>query len=349
MKNQPKKLSNLLLIISGEIVSASIMEQLPEKLKKLEAFVGNTPTIRLFCNVDGKSVDILAKYEAWNFSGSIKDRMAFQILKAAYLVGSINPSDTIVEATSGNTGIAFAAMGAYLGHPVQIYMPSWLSKERKRLLRFYGAKLFEITAKQGGFQRCIELSAKKSTKNGFFGPKQFENSWNVLAHTQTTAPELENVLKINKMGDLDAFITGMGTGGTIMGFYHYFSQKKNDFKAYPILPDKNEDGGHRIEGIGDSFIPKIVDLQALSPVLRVNDADAINIARQINKLGLSVGISSGANVFGAIIKKSELEIDKNVGTILCDCNKKYLTTDLCSNSEEKLSRQIKILDFEIIA
>jgi cysteine synthase A len=325
------------------------MEQLPKKLKKLEAFIGNTPTIRLFCKIDGKNVDVLAKYEAWNFSGSIKDRMAFQILKAAYLVGTINPNDTIVEATSGNTGIAFAAMGAYLGHPVQIYMPSWLSKERKRLLQFYGAKLIEITAKQGGFQRCIELAAKKSSKNGFFGPKQFENSWNVLAHAQTTAPELENVIKNNKMGDLDAFITGMGTGGTIMGFQHYFSQKKNDFVAHPILPDKNEDGKHRIEGIGDSFIPNIVDLQTLSPILRVNDSDAINIARQINKLGLSVGISSGANVFGAIIKAASLPKDSNVATILCDDNKKYLTTDLCSGSDETPSKNIKILDYQLIS
>jgi len=325
------------------------MEELPNKLKKLESFVGCTPTIRLICEIDGEKVNILAKYEAWNFSGSIKDRMAIQIIKAAYMLSSVSPGDTIVEATSGNTGIAFAAMGAYLGHPVQIYMPSWLSTERKSLLRFYGAKLFEITPEEGGFQRCIELADKKSRKSGFFCPKQFENSWNVLAHAQTTAPELDNALKLNNLGDLDVFIAGMGTGGTVMGFYHYFSQKKKGFKAYPILPDKNKDGEHRIEGIGDSFIPKIVDLQALSPTLRVNDADAINIARQINKLGLSVGISSGANVFGAILKASELSDDKNVGTILCDGNKKYLTTDLCSNSEEPLSRKIKILDFEMIA
>ena len=134
-----------------------------------------------------------------------------------------------------------------------------------------------------------------------------------------------------------------------MGFYHYFSQKKNDFKAYPILPDKNEDGKHRIEGIGDSFIPKIVDLQALSPVLRVNDADAINISRQINKLGLSVGISSGANVFGSILKASELSEASNVATILCDDNKKYLTTDLCSDTEESLSRDIKVLNYELFS
>ena len=284
--------------------------------------------------------------------------MAIQILEAGYITGQLEPGNTIVEATSGNTGISFAAMGAYLGHPVQIYMPSWLSTERKRLMRFYGAKLLEISAKEGGFDKCIALAAKKSKKNGYFGPKQFENSWNVLAHTQTTAPELENALKINKLGELDVFIAGIGTGGTIMGVFHYFSElssnkseknEKNDFKAYPILPTNNKDGEHRIEGIGDSFIPKLLDLQVLSPILRVNDVDAINIARQINKLGLSVGISSGANVFGAILKASELPEGSNIATVLPDGNKKYLTTDLCSNTEEPLSREIKILDYELIA
>ena len=281
------------------------MDKIPEKVKKLEKFVGNTPLVLIYCEIDGKKIQIFAKYEAWNYSGSIKDRMAFQIIKSSYENGVLKPKDTFVEATSGNTGIAFAAMGAFLGHKVEIYMPDWLSDERKRLLRFYGAKLHEISAKDGGFLKCIELADKFSKKKGFFGPKQFNNSWNVLAHSKKTAPEVDLALRFNKLGDLDVFTTGMGTGGTLMGFHHYFSQKKSDFKVYPILPDKNEDGAHRIEGIGDSFIPNIVDLQALSPILRVKDSDAINISRQINKLGLSVGISSGANVFGAILKAYE--------------------------------------------
>jgi len=330
------------------------MNKLPPRLKELRNFVGNTPTLRLECEIEGTKVYILAKYETGNFTGSIKDRMALQILETGYITQQLEPGNTIVEATSGNTGISLAAMGAYLGHPVQIYMPSWLSTERKRLLRFYGAKLFEITANQGGFTKCIELAAKKSKKNGYFGPKQFDNTWNIMSHIKTTAPELENVLKTSKLGSLDVFIAGMGTGGTIMGFYHYFSDllcknhDNHDFKAYPILPDKNKDGEHRIEGIGDSFIPKIVDLQALSPTLRVKDSDAINIARQINKLGLSVGISSGANVFGAILKANDLGEGSNVATVLPDGNKKYLTTDLCSESEEPLSREVKVLGFEII-
>lgn len=325
------------------------MSQQIEKLKKLQLLVGNTPTVKLTCKFEDKIRTILAKYETFNFTGSIKDRMAMQILKSAYDLNTIDANDTIVEASSGNTAIAFAAMGAFLGHKVEIYMPDWLSEERKRVLRFYGAKLHEISVKDGGFLKCIELAEQKSQKNGYFGPKQFNNTWNILAHVNSTAPELENALKINNLGDLDVFITGMGTGGTVMGFYHYFSQKKNDFKVYPILPSKNEDGGHRIEGIGDSFIPNIVDLQALSPVLRVKDSDAINIARQINKLGLSVGISSGANVFGAILKAENLKAGSNVATILCDGNKKYLSTDLCSGTTEKLSRDIKILDYEIIS
>ena len=321
-------------------------------IKILANFVGGTPLIRFECEIDGKRLYVLAKYEALNFSGSIKDRMALQIIESAYALERLKAGDTIVEATSGNTGIAFAAMGAYLKHPVQIYMPSWLSTERKRILRFYGAKLFEITAKQGGFTECIELAAKKSQKKGYFGPKQFENTWNVMAHAKTTAPELYQTLTEHNLGNLDVFIAGMGTGGTVMGFYRYFSDllnKESDFKAYPILPDKNADGEHRIEGIGDSFIPKIVDLQALSPILRVKDADAINIARQINKLGLSVGISSGANVFGAILKANELPQGSNVATVLPDGNSKYLTTDLCSNTSEPSSRKIKILNYELFS
>jgi cysteine synthase len=323
-----------------------------ERLEKLQNFIGNTPTIRFQCKINGKNVTVLAKYEANNFTGSIKDRMAYQIIKAAHMFDKISPGDIIVEATSGNTGISFAAIGAYLGHPVQIYMPNWLSEERKRLLRFYGADLFEISAKDGGFMKCIDLAAKKSKKNGYFCPKQFDNTWNIMAHQKTTAPELENTLKSNKLGNLDVFIAGVGTGGTIMGFYHYFSEllhNKNYFKAFPILPDKNEDEGHRIEGIGDSFVPRILDLEALEPVLRVKDSDAINIARQVNKLGLSVGISSGANLFGAIIKASELPASGNVATVLPDGNKKYLTTDLCSEGKEPLSEEIKILDYELIS
>ena len=320
------------------------MSEFAQKIRKLRNFVGNTPLIKIIAELDGKKVVVYAKYEAWNFSGSIKDRMALQILESAENLSQFDEGDTIVEATSGNTGIAFAAMGAYLGSKVEIYMPDWLSEERKSLLRFYGAKLIEISEKDGGFTHCIELAAKKSKKKGYFGPKQFNNAWNVFAHMNTTAPEIKQALEDNNLPKLKIFVAGAGTGGTIMGFHHYFTDRNDNFRAFPVFPVNNKDKAHRIEGIGDSFVPEILDLDVLSPIVRVSDKDAINIARQLNKIGLSVGISSGANVFSAILKASEFP-DDLTATILCDDNKKYLSTDLCSDSEESLSRNVKIIDF----
>jgi len=349
MKTQPKKLSSSLLIISGETVKAQAMSNFSEKIKKLSNFVGNTPLIKITAEINGKEVVIYAKYEAWNFTGSIKDRMALQILKSAENLSQFKEGDSIVEATSGNTGISFAAMGAYLGSEVHIYMPDWLSVERKALLRFYGAKLFEISEKDGGFAKCIELAAEKSQKKSFFGPKQFNNAWNVFAHMYSTAPELQKTIKKHNLAEVEVFVAGVGTGGTVMGFYHYYNDRNTNFTAFPVFPENNTDRGHRIEGIGDSFVPKILNLLELGKIIRISDSDAINIARQLNKLGLSVGISSGANVFASIIKASELESDNLTATILCDDNKKYLSTDLCSDSEELLSREIKIKDFSMIA
>jgi len=311
--------------------------------------VGNTPVVRVLCEINGKTVNIFAKYEAWNFSGSIKDRMALGILSGAYAVGLLDPSDVIIEATSGNTGIAFAAMGAFLGHSVEIYMPDWLSSERKQLLRFYGAKLHEISAEEGGFLECIALAAKKASKKGFFCPKQFENSYNPAAHMQSTGPELRTSLVKGGFGEPDVFVAGAGTGGTIMGVYRYFSEKNEDFQAFPVFPLNMTNKSHRIEGIGDSFVPPILSLNELGTIIRVNDSDAILMARKLNRLGLSVGISSGANLFAAAMKASDLNNTKVVTTVFPDDNRKYLTTDLCSNSSEESSTDIKILNYSIIS
>jgi len=227
-------------------------------------------------------------------------------------------------------------------------MPDWLSDERKRLLRFYGAKLHEISAEEGGFLKCIELAEKKGKKKGFFCPKQFENVSNPLAHFKNTAPELEMCLLKRDIGDLDAFVAGAGTGGTIMGFYRHFSQINEHFQAFPVFPENNSDGSHRIEGIGDSFVPEILSLDELGPTIRVSDSDAIAVARLINKKGLSVGISSGANLLAATKKASELKNGAIVGTIFCDDSKKYLSTDLCSGSQEELSHDLKILDYKVV-
>ena len=325
------------------------MKDLPNSIKKLSNFVGKTPLVRLSIVFEGKKLNIFAKYEAWNYSGSIKDRMALQILKNAYSFDLIQPGDTIIEATSGNTGIAFAAMGAFLGHKVEIYMPNWLSDERKRLLTFYGAKLNEISAKDGGFLKCIDLADKKGSKKGIFCPKQFKNSSNPLAHYLGTAPEIEKTLSNTNNGTIDAFVAGAGTGGTIMGVFRYFSEKNKHFQAFPVFPVNNTDGSHRIEGIGDSFVPKILSLDELGSIMRISDTDAIAVARLLNQKGLSVGISSGANLLAATMKANELGTEAVVATILCDDNKKYISTDLFSDTEEELSFQLKILDYTIMS
>lgn len=324
------------------------MKEIPVEVESLSKLVGNTPLLDITVQFQGKKLNIYAKYEAWNYSGSIKDRMALQILKSAYACEILQPKDAIIEATSGNTGIAFAAMGAFLGHSVEIYMPDWLSEERKRLLRFYGAKLHEISADKGGFLQCIELANQKSQKNGTFCPKQFENSNNPLAHMTNTAPEMELGLLKAGFGDLDAFVAGVGTGGTIMGFFRHFSEKIEHFQAFPVFPVNNSDGSHRIEGIGDSFVPKILSLDELGEIIHISDSDAISVARLINQKGLSVGISSGANLLAASKKCFELGEDSIVGTIFCDDNKKYLSTDLCSNSKEELSCDFKLLNYRRI-
>jgi cysteine synthase A len=324
------------------------VKELPVAIEKLSKFVGNTPLIEVTVQMEGKKLNIYAKYEAWNYSGSIKDRMALQILKSAYSYGVLKPKDTIIEATSGNTGIAFAAMGAFLGHSVEIYMPEWLSEERKRLLRFYGAKLHEISAEEGGFLQCIDLATQKSQKNNVFCPKQFENSNNPLAHCIHTAPEMEIGLQKGGLGDIDTFVAGAGTGGTIMGFYRHFSQKIKNFQAFPVFPTNNTDGSHRIEGIGDSFVPQILSLDELGDIIRISDSDAIAVARLINQKGLSVGISSGANLLAAAKKCLELGDEAIVGTVFCDDNKKYLSTDLCSGSEEDLSYDFSVLKYRVI-
>ena len=305
--------------------------------------------MRIYCQIDGKRVNIYAKYETWNYSGSIKDRMVLQILKNSYSVGALSPKDTIVEASSGNTGIAFAAMGAFLGHSVEIYMPEWLSDERKRLLRFYGAKLYEVTAQEGGFLQCIDLATKKGAKKGYFCPKQFESSHNPTGHSLTTAPELQNSLINAGYGEPDIFVAGVGTGGTIMGIYRHFSQINEDFQAFPVFPKPDEGGSHRIEGIGDSFIPKILSLDELGKIIRVSDSDAIIAARKLNKAGLSVGISSGANLFAAAKKAASLHQDLITTTVFADGNKKYLSTDLCSDSQENSTAEFEILEYEIIS
>lgn len=308
---------------------------LSEKFNHLWHLVGNTPMLEIFYTLEGISRSIFVKCEHYNLTGSIKDRMALYILDQAYRQGKINPSDTIVEATSGNTGIAFSALGKALGHSVRIIMPNWLSRERIDIIQSLGADITLVSKEEGGFLGSIRLSEELAAQGGVFLPQQFENQYNAEAHERTTGPEIWRQLDlINKKPD--AFVAGVGTGGTVMGISNYLKERDSSIRIHPLEPAESPTlttgykvGSHRIQGISDEFIPAIVQLDRLDAVVQAHDGDAILMAQKLSReLGLAVGISSGANVIGAIRLQQQLGINSCVVTILCDSNKKYLSTDL---------------------
>ena len=327
-----------------------------EILNSLQALYGNTPLIEVAFKYKNKNRKIYAKYEAFNFSGSIKDRIAIHILKKAYESNQIKEGDLIVEATSGNTGIAFSALGRALGHKVKIFMPDWLSKERYDAIALYGAEIVKISKEQGGFLRSIEEGNNFVIKNSnSFCPHQFTNIENVNAHFESTAPEI--FLQLKKLHlNLTHFIAGVGTGGTIMGFLKYCKTNDFDVKCHPLEPLNSPTlstggkkiGSHRIQGISDEFIPEILQLNELQKIVSVDDADAVIMAQKINQAGLSVGISSGANFIGALKLLEESGDDEAViATIFCDSALKYLSTDLCR--EENLKPHLLSPDVEIVS
>lgn len=319
----------------SEVLSKCLSPQLDSKFKHLWCLVGNTPMLELQYTYRGKAGSIYVKCENYNLTGSIKDRMALYILYKAYMNCAIRPTDMIVEATSGNTGIAFSAIGKALGHQVKIIMPNWLSKERIDIIKSMGADIRLISKEEGGFLGSIRLSEELAAQGGVFLPKQFENEYNAEAHELTTGREI--VLQLQTVGKVaDAFVAGVGTGGTVMGVGSYLRQVNPAVKVHPLEPAESPTlttgykvGSHRIQGISDEFIPAIVKLDQLDEVIQASDGDSIIMAQKLSRqLGLAVGISSGANVIGAIKLKEELGQDATVVTLLCDDNKKYLSTDL---------------------
>jgi cysteine synthase A len=324
------------------------------RIRELTSLIGNTPLLVIEFTFRGQKRVLYAKAENLNFTGSIKDRMAFHILKKNYERGYLEAGDLIAEATSGNTGIAFSAIGRALGHQVVIYMPDWMSEERINLIQSLGAEITLISKEEGGFlgsiQRAEELA---NTKEGVFLPRQFSNQDNIEAHYQTTGPEIWWQLRFRSLFP-DAFIAGVGTGGTIMGVGRYLKEKNPAVKIHPLEPANSPTlstgckvGKHRIQGISDEFVPPIVNLADLDEVVSVDDGDAIIMAQKLAaELGLGVGISSGANFLGALQAQNALGKDAVVVTVFSDCNKKYLSTDLMreeSVKEDFLSPDVKLL------
>lgn len=324
------------------------------KFQALTRLVGNTPLVSIHFRFEGKHRVLYAKSEYLNLTGSIKDRMAVRILQQAYADRKIAPGDTIAEATSGNTGISFAAIGRMLGHPVKIFMPDWMSQERVHLIRSYGAEVVSVSKDEGGFlgsiRRCEELAA---SSNDIFLPRQFSNPANTEAHSETTGPEIwAQLLSIGKRPQ--AFVAGVGTGGTVMGVGKFLRQRDPSIRVHPVEPAESPTlttgckvGHHRIQGISDEFIPEIVRLNELDEVLSVSDGDAILMAQKLAfSLGLAVGISSGCNFLAAVKAQEKLGAEAVVVTIFCDDNKKYLSTALMNEEAPRpdyLSPRIELL------
>ncbi len=316
----------------------------------INKLIGNTPMVKINYKYKGVERSIYSKLEYYNLSGSIKDRVAYYIIKKAKERGELLENMPIVEATSGNTGISLSALGSYYKHPVHIYMPDWVSKERINLMRMYGANIILISEKEGGFIKCVEEAKKKAKEIKGFYANQFENLNNYLAHYETTAEEIINQLPEKPY----AFISGVGTGGTLMGIGKRLKEIYGNLRIIALEPEKMpiiskgyKIANHKIEGIGDDFVPKLIDKKAINEIILVNDEDAINMSRKIAKeLGLGVGISSGANLIASVLWQEKNR--KPVVTVFADDNKKYLSTDLAKNVNEReswISHGIELLNY----
>ncbi len=326
-----------------------------KKINGLSSLIGNTPILAIRYKYKGEERVIYAKAENLNMTGSIKDRMAFFILHNAYDKGILKPGDMIIEATSGNTGISFSAIGRALGHPVTIFMPDWMSMERINLIKSFGAQINLVSKEEGGFLGSIKMSEElaASNKNSFL-PCQFSNCDNVQAHYTTTAHEMWWQMKMRHL-NIDSFVAGVGTGGTIMGVGKFLKEKNPNITVHPLEPSNSPTlttgykvGKHRVQGISDEFIPEIVELNKLDSIVSVDDGDAIIMAQKLASMGMGVGISSGANFLGALKIQNETGSNKVVVTVFPDDNKKYLSTDLARCEPVKddfLSSDVELIDF----
>lgn len=300
-------------------------------LNSIYRTIGNTPMVKI--NNITKELDIAdiyVKIESANPSGSIKDRAALYMIEKAEEKGILSKGSTIIEPTSGNTGIALAMIGASKGYDVILVMPDSMSIERRKLMLGYGAKIL-LTPGKDGMKGSVDLAEKLSREKGYFLPNQFENDNNKLAHYETTGIEILEQRKHK----IDAFVAGVGTGGTVSGVGKRLKEEVDNIKVYAVQPKtspvltKNISGSHKIQGIGANFIPGIYDKDVVDEVIDISDEDAFKYARLLGeKEGILSGISSGANIAAAIEVAKKLGKGKVVVTVLPDTGERYLSTSL---------------------
>ncbi|MCF8566354.1 cysteine synthase A [Alicyclobacillus tolerans] len=298
--------------------------------KSILDLIGNTPVVKLSKVVEPGSADVYLKLEWFNPGGSVKDRIAKAMIEAAEESGQIRPGDTIIEPTSGNTGIGLALVAAAKGYRAVLTMPETMSVERRNLLRAYGAELV-LTPGSEGMNGAIEQAERLAKENGYFMPQQFANPANARIHEMTTGREILHQMD----GRLDAFCAGVGTGGTLTGVGRVLRRDIPNCKIVAIEPTNsavlsgNPAGGHKIQGIGAGFVPTVLDTDIYDEVRSVTDDQAFATARRLaREEGLLVGISSGANVYTALQLAKELGVGRKVLTVSPSNGERYLSTPL---------------------
>lgn len=293
--------------------------------------VGNTPLVRLNRIMDGARAEVYAKLEFYNPTSTVKDRIGIAMIDAAEKSGQLKPGGTIIEATSGNTGIALAMVGAARGYKVVLTMPDSMSRERRTLLRAFGAELV-LTPASEGMRGCVAKAEEIGTNEGAILVRQFANPANPEIHRRTTAEEIWR----DTDGQVAAVIAGIGTGGTITGVGQGLKAKNPKIKIFAIEPaaspilNGGQPGGHPLQGIGANFIPEILDTAIYDEVLDAPNDDAISYARRAGKEeGILAGISAGAALWGAaqIAQRSEF-VDKIIVVIIPSFGERYLSTIL---------------------
>ncbi|MBX7290260.1 cysteine synthase A [Clostridium chauvoei] len=287
--------------------------------------IGKTPILKVN-GLEENSAEVYVKLEKFNPGGSVKDRAALGMIEKAEKLGLLKQGDTIVEPTSGNTGIGLAMIGRLKGYKVIIVMPETMSKERRDLIKAYGADLV-LTEGVNGMKGAIEKASELVKANGYFMPQQFENLANPEKHYETTAEEI-----FNDLNDLDVFVAGVGTGGTVTGIAKNLKNKIKNLEVVAVEPEKSpvisvgKPGAHKIQGIGAGFVPKIYNAEYIDKVMKVSDEDAFKATKDFaQKQGVLVGISSGAAIFAAIEIAKTLGKGKKVLAIAPDGGEKYIS------------------------
>ncbi|UJH69767.1 cysteine synthase A [Ornithinimicrobium sp. INDO-MA30-4] len=297
----------------------------------ITSVIGKTPLVRLNRMTEGIDAEVLVKLESQNPAASVKDRIGNAIIDAAVESGDLQPGGTIVEGTSGNTGIALAMAGAARGYKVVLAMPETMSLERRALLRAYGAELV-LTPGPEGMKGAVAKADELAEQTGAVRARQFANPANIAAHRATTGPEIWE----DTEGNVDIFVAGVGTGGTITGAGGYLREQKSDVGLVVVEPadspilNGGQPGPHKIQGLGANFVPEILDTDLYDEVVDVTLEDSVATARDLaTKEGILAGISSGANVWGALqIAKRPENAGKTIVVIVCDFGERYLSTVL---------------------